>query len=82
MMEQVYRDSLVTIVAANSGVTQGFLQLRKMPMESFNIPFRLSESQFGTMSVQELDEREYEEFEEPIKKGLGPCKKVCLHTDI
>jgi hypothetical protein len=78
MMEQVYRDSLVTIVAANSGVTQGFLQLRKMPMESFNIPFRLSESQFGTMSVQELDEREYEEFEEPINKRAWTLQESML----
>jgi hypothetical protein len=36
MMDRVYRDSLITIVAANSeGVTQGFLQPRKMPMASF-----------------------------------------------
>jgi len=44
MMERVYRDSLVTIVAANSeGVTNGFLQPRKTRLESFVLPFRLSE---------------------------------------
>ncbi|KAH8777996.1 heterokaryon incompatibility protein-domain-containing protein [Hyaloscypha finlandica] len=78
-MERVYRDSLVTIVAANSeGVTQGFLQPRKMPMESFNIPFRLSGSQFGTMSVQELDEMEYEESEEPINKRAWALQESML----
>jgi hypothetical protein len=78
-MERVYRDSLVTIVAANSeGVTQGFLQPREMPMESFNIPFRLSGSQFGTMSVQELDKMEYEESEEPINKRAWALQESML----
>jgi hypothetical protein len=79
MMERVYRDSLLTIVAANSeGVTEGFLQPRKMPMESYTLPFRLSESQFGTMSVQELDEREYEESEEPINKRAWTLQESML----
>jgi hypothetical protein len=83
MMEKVYRDSLVTIVAANSeGVTQGFLQPLKMPISSFTVPFRLSESQFGTMSVQDLDKREYEESEEPINTRAWTLQEACWHTDI
>jgi hypothetical protein len=79
MMEKVYRDCLVIIVAANSeGVTNGFLKPRKMPMGFFNIPFRLSESQFGTMSVQELDEWEYKESEEPINKRAWALQENML----
>lgn len=78
-MEKVYRDSLVTIVAASSeGATQGFLQPREMPMPFFNIPFRLSEGQSGTMPVQNLDEREYEESEEPIHKRAWTLQESML----
>jgi hypothetical protein len=79
MMEKVYQDSLVTIVAANSeGVTQGFLQPRKMPIASFTVPFRLSESQFGTMSLQDLDKREYKELEEPINTRAWTLQESML----
>jgi hypothetical protein len=45
MMERIYRNSFLTIVAVNSEeVTQGFLQPRKMPVELFILPFRVSEN--------------------------------------
>ncbi|RDL39593.1 uncharacterized protein BP5553_03933 [Venustampulla echinocandica] len=79
MMEGVYRDSLVAIVAANSeGATHGFLQPRKTPLESFTLPFRVSESQFGTMSVRELEAMEYDESSEPINERAWTLQESLL----
>jgi hypothetical protein len=47
-------------------------------MASFTLPFRLSESQFGTMSVQGLDERAYEESEGPINKRAWTLQESML----
>ncbi|KAH8807774.1 heterokaryon incompatibility protein-domain-containing protein [Xylogone sp. PMI_703] len=82
MMQQIYKESFITIVAACSEhVGQGFLHTRPIPLELYTIPFRLAESLFGTMSVQDLDEIEYDESSEPINKrawtlqeSLLPCR--------
>jgi Heterokaryon incompatibility protein (HET) len=79
MMECVYRDSLVTIVVASSeNASQGFLHPRQKPKEAYMIPFRPSESQFGTMSLDELDAMEYDESLEPINKRAWTLQESML----
>lgn len=69
VMERIYRESLVTIVAAVSGnAMHGFLQPRPRPYQSYPIPFRLAEGRFGSMCIQELDLVEYAERSEAINK--------------
>jgi hypothetical protein len=85
-MENIYRNSFVTIVAASSyHASRGFLQRRlhrparpavfgddsncRMSGKEFTVPFRISESKFGTMTLGDLDcDHEYKEIEEPINQ--------------
>ena len=69
VMERIYRESFLTVVAASSANTiDGFLQPRPPPQESYTIPFRLAGDLFGSMSIQEIDFVEYDEVLEPINK--------------
>ncbi|MCJ1365043.1 hypothetical protein MMC16_004162 [Acarospora aff. strigata] len=78
-MERVYRESYITLVAASSdSVTQGFLKPRPEPPNSYTIPFRLSATQFGSISINELDEKEYDESTEPINTRAWTLQESLL----
>lgn len=67
MMERIYGESLITIVAASSeNAIEVFLQPRDPTPDSHVIPFRLAKARFGSMSILELDAVEYREMLEPI----------------
>lgn len=69
LMERIYRESFVTIVAASSpNSTDGILRPRPPPQESYIIPFRRTGELFGSMSIQELYSIEYDEMLEPINQ--------------
>jgi Heterokaryon incompatibility protein (HET) len=69
VMERIYRESVVTIVAASSGEAKhGFLQRRPPLQDSYAIPFRIAGGHFGSMSIHELDGITYDESLEPINK--------------
>ncbi|ERF69010.1 hypothetical protein EPUS_06697 [Endocarpon pusillum Z07020] len=69
VMERIYRESFLTVVAASSAnTTDGFLQPRPPPWKSYTIPFRLAGDRFGSMSIQEFEFVEYDERSEPINK--------------
>ena len=81
MMERVYKDALLTItVASSDSATKSFLEPRGQLTASFDLPFRLSESQFGTISVGKLDDMEYEESSEPINKRAWTLQESLLSS--
>ncbi|KAF2181155.1 HET-domain-containing protein [Zopfia rhizophila CBS 207.26] len=79
MMEQIFRDSLVTLVAASSdNASRGFLQLRSGHSTAYRVPFRISPSTFGTMSIQDLDDVIYDETLEPINRRAWTLQEQLL----
>ncbi|KAF2010216.1 HET-domain-containing protein [Aaosphaeria arxii CBS 175.79] len=91
MMEDIYRNSLVAIVAASSAsASEGFLKNRPtvlmgpMPCNltdrtSWPIPCRLSESEFGTMHLQCLDcSTDYREDAENINQRAWTLQEQIL----
>lgn len=83
VMERIYRESFVTIVAASSAnVTDGFLQPRPPPQESYTIPFRLTGDIFGSMSIQKLDFVEYDEMLEPINKRAWTLQEQLIPNQL
>lgn len=67
VMDRVYRDSLITLVAASSdSATKGFLHPRQRHCKSYTLPFCIPKGKFGTVSIGDLDDLEYDESSEPV----------------
>ena len=66
-MDKVYRGAIITLVAASSkSAAQGFLHPRPRYTKFYTLPFSTPSGEFGTFSIGDIRDREYDESLEPI----------------
>ena len=78
-MSDIYRKSILTIVAASaSDSSKGFLEPRVYPGHTFNIPFRIARNEYGTVSLLYAQEYWASVREDPIQKRAWTFQEQLL----